>query len=132
MSALVDKFLHLLQITHPYGAVSSLNNQVLLRLLLSMTPSHVLLFLSFCSGVIGSGLAIFSKHGIHDTFLYRYSLNGYPYMVSLENPRGQNFFILYTVNKLDLKTKLFAIALYAKKYSCYFIEVTLFESYMMQ
>uniref|UniRef100_A0A3Q3KZB9 Sphingomyelin phosphodiesterase 2 n=1 Tax=Mastacembelus armatus TaxID=205130 RepID=A0A3Q3KZB9_9TELE len=34
----------------------------------------------FKSGVIGSGLAIFSKPRIHDTFLYRYSLNGYPYM----------------------------------------------------
>ncbi|XP_074527217.1 sphingomyelin phosphodiesterase 2 [Halichoeres trimaculatus] len=34
----------------------------------------------FKSGVIGSGLAIFSKHRIHDTFVYRYSLNGYPYM----------------------------------------------------
>ncbi|KAM4581850.1 sphingomyelin phosphodiesterase 2 isoform 1-T2 [Fundulus diaphanus] len=34
----------------------------------------------FKSGVIGSGLAILSKHRIHDTFLYRYSLNGYPYM----------------------------------------------------
>ncbi|KAE8298283.1 Sphingomyelin phosphodiesterase 2 [Larimichthys crocea] len=34
----------------------------------------------FKSGVIGSGLAVFSKHRIHDTFLYRYSLNGYPYM----------------------------------------------------
>lgn len=34
----------------------------------------------FKSGVIGSGLAIFSKYRIHDTFVYRYSLNGYPYM----------------------------------------------------
>ncbi|XP_029007818.1 sphingomyelin phosphodiesterase 2 [Betta splendens] len=34
----------------------------------------------FKSGFFGSGLAIFSKHRIHDTFLYRYSLNGYPYM----------------------------------------------------
>lgn len=34
----------------------------------------------FKSGVIGSGLAIFSKHRIQDTFVYRYSLNGYPYM----------------------------------------------------
>lgn len=25
---------------------------------------------------------MFSKHRIHDAFLYRYSLNGYPYMVS--------------------------------------------------
>ncbi|CAN9511911.1 unnamed protein product [Ophioblennius macclurei] len=35
----------------------------------------------FKSGVLGSGLAIFSKHRIHDTFVYRYSLNGYPYML---------------------------------------------------
>ncbi|CAL8337491.1 unnamed protein product [Merluccius merluccius] len=35
----------------------------------------------FKSGVIGSGLAIFSKHRIQDTFCYRYSLNGYPYMI---------------------------------------------------
>ncbi|XP_030633218.1 sphingomyelin phosphodiesterase 2 [Chanos chanos] len=34
----------------------------------------------FKSGVIGSGLAVFSTHKIHDAFLYRYSLNGYPYM----------------------------------------------------
>ncbi|XP_041639725.1 sphingomyelin phosphodiesterase 2 isoform X2 [Cheilinus undulatus] len=34
----------------------------------------------FKSGVIGSGLAIFSKYRIQDTFVYRYSLNGYPYM----------------------------------------------------
>ncbi|KAL2091068.1 hypothetical protein ACEWY4_013331 [Coilia grayii] len=34
----------------------------------------------FKSGVIGSGLAVFSKHRIHDAFLYRFSLNGYPYM----------------------------------------------------
>ncbi|XP_056130018.1 sphingomyelin phosphodiesterase 2 [Lampris incognitus] len=34
----------------------------------------------FKSGVIGSGLAIFSRHRIDDAFLYRYSLNGYPYM----------------------------------------------------
>ncbi|CAL8401110.1 unnamed protein product [Arctogadus glacialis] len=36
----------------------------------------------FKSGVIGSGLAIFSKHRIQDTFRYRYSLNGYPYMLN--------------------------------------------------
>ncbi|XP_063071256.1 sphingomyelin phosphodiesterase 2 [Engraulis encrasicolus] len=34
----------------------------------------------FKSGVIGSGLSVFSKHRIHDAFLYRFSLNGYPYM----------------------------------------------------
>ncbi|XP_055016986.1 sphingomyelin phosphodiesterase 2 isoform X2 [Boleophthalmus pectinirostris] len=45
------------------------------KLVFSHPHSHY-----FKSGVIGSGLAIFSKHRIHDTFLYRYSLNGYPYM----------------------------------------------------
>ncbi|XP_060087530.1 sphingomyelin phosphodiesterase 2 [Heteronotia binoei] len=35
----------------------------------------------FKSGVIGSGLCIFSKHQILDTFLYQYSVNGYPYML---------------------------------------------------
>lgn len=37
-------------------------------------PSH--------SGVIGSGLCVFSRFPILDTLLYQYSLNGYPYMVS--------------------------------------------------
>ncbi|NXA39556.1 NSMA phosphodiesterase, partial [Eudromia elegans] len=35
----------------------------------------------FRSGIIGSGLCVFSKFPILDTFLYRYSLNGYPYML---------------------------------------------------
>ncbi|KFO92855.1 Sphingomyelin phosphodiesterase 2, partial [Buceros rhinoceros silvestris] len=35
----------------------------------------------FRSGVIGSGLCIFSRFPILDTFLYQYSLNGYPYML---------------------------------------------------
>uniref|UniRef100_A0AAY4CLP9 sphingomyelin phosphodiesterase n=1 Tax=Denticeps clupeoides TaxID=299321 RepID=A0AAY4CLP9_9TELE len=35
----------------------------------------------FRSGVIGSGLAVFSRHLIQDALLYKYSLNGYPYMV---------------------------------------------------
>uniref|UniRef100_A0A803VER4 Sphingomyelin phosphodiesterase 2 n=1 Tax=Ficedula albicollis TaxID=59894 RepID=A0A803VER4_FICAL len=39
------------------------------------------LFLSH-SGVIGSGLCVFSRFPILDTLLYQYSLNGYPYMVS--------------------------------------------------
>ncbi|XP_076870012.1 sphingomyelin phosphodiesterase 2 isoform X2 [Brachyhypopomus gauderio] len=34
----------------------------------------------FKSGFFGSGLAVFSRHTIHDAYLYRYSLNGYPYM----------------------------------------------------
>ncbi|KAK2521713.1 sphingomyelin phosphodiesterase 2 isoform X1 [Columba livia] len=35
----------------------------------------------FHSGVIGSGLCIFSRFPILDTLLYQYSLNGYPYML---------------------------------------------------
>uniref|UniRef100_A0A8C8S2U3 Sphingomyelin phosphodiesterase 2 n=1 Tax=Pelusios castaneus TaxID=367368 RepID=A0A8C8S2U3_9SAUR len=35
----------------------------------------------FKSGVIGSGLCVFSRYPILDTFLYQYSLNGYPYML---------------------------------------------------
>ncbi|NXK96831.1 NSMA phosphodiesterase, partial [Formicarius rufipectus] len=35
----------------------------------------------FRSGVIGSGLCVFSRFPILDTFLYQYSLNGYPYML---------------------------------------------------
>uniref|UniRef100_A0A8D2JGZ5 sphingomyelin phosphodiesterase n=1 Tax=Varanus komodoensis TaxID=61221 RepID=A0A8D2JGZ5_VARKO len=31
-------------------------------------------------GMIGSGLCVFSRHQILDTFLYQYSVNGYPYM----------------------------------------------------
>ncbi|XP_044299533.1 sphingomyelin phosphodiesterase 2 [Varanus komodoensis] len=34
----------------------------------------------FKSGMIGSGLCVFSRHQILDTFLYQYSVNGYPYM----------------------------------------------------
>lgn len=35
----------------------------------------------FKSGVIGSGLCVFSRFPILDTFQYRFSLNGYPYMI---------------------------------------------------
>ncbi|NXA06905.1 NSMA phosphodiesterase, partial [Sapayoa aenigma] len=35
----------------------------------------------FRSGVIGSGLCVFSRFPILDTLLYQYSLNGYPYML---------------------------------------------------
>lgn len=46
------------------------------HLLTELFPSH--------SGVIGSGLCVFSRFPILDTLLYQYSLNGYPYMVSGE------------------------------------------------
>lgn len=45
-------------------------------------PRVLTVLLPSCSGVIGSGLCVFSRFPILDTFLYQYSLNGYPYMVS--------------------------------------------------
>ncbi|XP_062834495.1 sphingomyelin phosphodiesterase 2 isoform X2 [Anolis carolinensis] len=41
----------------------------------------------FKSGVIGSGVCVFSKHQILDTFQHQYSVNGYPYM--RESKRGR-------------------------------------------
>lgn len=38
--------------------------------------------LSF-SGIIGSGLCVFSKHPIQEFTQHVYTLNGYPYMVRL-------------------------------------------------
>lgn len=38
--------------------------------------------LSF-SGIIGSGLCVFSKHPIQEFTQHVYTLNGYPYMVCL-------------------------------------------------
>lgn len=35
------------------------------------------------SGIIGSGLCVFSKHPVQDLTQHVYTLNGYPYMVSL-------------------------------------------------
>lgn len=35
----------------------------------------------FRSGIIGSGLCVFSKHPIQDTTQHVYTLNGYPYMI---------------------------------------------------
>lgn len=35
------------------------------------------------SGIIGSGLCVFSKHSIQEITQHIYTLNGYPYMVSL-------------------------------------------------
>lgn len=35
------------------------------------------------SGMMGSGLCVFSKHPIQEIFQHVYSLNGYPYMVRI-------------------------------------------------
>lgn len=45
------------------------------RLSLTYPDAHY-----FRSGMIGSGLCVFSKHPIQEIFQHVYSLNGYPYM----------------------------------------------------
>lgn len=66
-------------------------HQVLLKIAVSISETLSLLavflkvpstniFLIF-SGVIGSGVCVFSKYPITDIFTYPYSLNGYMYMV---------------------------------------------------
>ena len=44
-----------------------------------MTANQDLAF----SGIIGSGLCVFSKHPIQEVTQHVFTLNGYPYMVSL-------------------------------------------------
>ena len=44
-----------------------------------MTANQDLAF----SGIIGSGLCVFSKHPIQEFTQHVFTLNGYPYMVSL-------------------------------------------------
>ncbi|XP_050182825.1 sphingomyelin phosphodiesterase 2 isoform X2 [Myiozetetes cayanensis] len=47
----------------------------------------------FRSGVIGSGLCVFSRFPILDTLLYQYSLNGYPYMLHAEYCREKDAYL---------------------------------------
>lgn len=50
------------------------------RLSLTYPDAHY-----FRSGMIGSGLCVFSKHPIQEIFQHVYSLNGYPYMVRISS-----------------------------------------------
>ncbi|XP_069547216.1 sphingomyelin phosphodiesterase 2 [Brachyistius frenatus] len=68
----------------------------------------------FKSGVIGSGLAIFSKHKIRDTFLYRYSLNGYPYMVHHGDWFGGKAVGMAVVNLGSLTANVYVTHLHAE------------------
>lgn len=68
----------------------------------------------FKSGVIGSGLAIFSKHRIHDTFLYRYSLNGYPYMAHHGDWFGGKAVGMAVVNIGSLTANVYVTHLHAE------------------
>ncbi|XP_012720622.2 sphingomyelin phosphodiesterase 2 isoform X1 [Fundulus heteroclitus] len=68
----------------------------------------------FKSGVIGSGLAIFSKHRIHDTFLYRYSLNGYPYMAHHGDWFGGKAVGMAVLNLAGLTANVYVTHLHAE------------------
>nr|BAE06149.1 Mg2+-dependent neutral sphingomyelinase [Danio rerio] len=68
----------------------------------------------FKSGVIGSGLAVFSKHRIQDALLYQYSLNGYPYMLSHGDWFGGKAAGLVIVEVFGLKAHVYVTHLHAE------------------
>lgn len=71
------------------GTTSARSRQVALSFLsrsgeegLGVVPAFLLVKQDLaCSGVIGSGLCVFSKHPIQEFTQHAYTLNGYPYMV---------------------------------------------------
>ncbi|KAJ8265761.1 hypothetical protein COCON_G00148600 [Conger conger] len=68
----------------------------------------------FKSGVIGSGLAVFSRHRIHDAFLYRFSLNGYPYMLHHGDWFGGKAVGMVIVNICGLTAHVYVTHLHAE------------------
>ncbi|KAL1249640.1 hypothetical protein QQF64_020645 [Cirrhinus molitorella] len=68
----------------------------------------------FKSGVIGSGLAAFSKHRIQDALLYQYSLNGYPYMLRHGDWFGGKAVGLVILDVLGLKAHVYVTHLHAE------------------
>ncbi|XP_035238820.1 sphingomyelin phosphodiesterase 2a [Anguilla anguilla] len=68
----------------------------------------------FKSGVIGSGLAVFSRHKIHDAFLYRFSLNGYPYMLHHGDWFGGKAVGMVIVNISGLTAHVYVTHLHAE------------------
>ncbi|XP_077758953.1 sphingomyelin phosphodiesterase 2 isoform X2 [Canis aureus] len=51
----------------------------------------------FRSGVIGSGLCVFSKHPIQEFTQHVYTLNGYPYMLHAEYNRQKDVYLTHRV-----------------------------------
>ncbi|XP_051961960.1 sphingomyelin phosphodiesterase 2a [Xyrauchen texanus] len=68
----------------------------------------------FKSGVIGSGLAVFSKHRIQDALLYQYSLNGYPYMLCHGDWFGGKAVGLVILDVFRLKAHVYVTHLHAE------------------
>ncbi|XP_023389159.1 sphingomyelin phosphodiesterase 2 isoform X1 [Pteropus vampyrus] len=51
----------------------------------------------FRSGIIGSGLCVFSKHPIQEFTQHVYTLNGYPYMLHAEYNRQKDIYLAHRV-----------------------------------
>ncbi|XP_076133004.1 sphingomyelin phosphodiesterase 2a [Alosa pseudoharengus] len=68
----------------------------------------------FRSGVIGSGLAVFSKHRIQDALLYQYSLNGYPYMIHHGDWFGGKAVGLVILNVCGMRAHIYVTHLHAE------------------
>ncbi|XP_032130958.1 sphingomyelin phosphodiesterase 2 isoform X2 [Sapajus apella] len=51
----------------------------------------------FRSGIIGSGLCVFSKHPIQELTQHVYTLNGYPYMLHAEYNRRKDIYLAHRV-----------------------------------
>lgn len=68
----------------------------------------------FKSRVIGSGLAVFSKHRIQDALLHQYSLNGYPYMLHHGDWFGGKAVGLVIVDIFGLKAHVYVTHLHAE------------------
>ncbi|KAI7793835.1 sphingomyelin phosphodiesterase 2a isoform X2 [Triplophysa rosa] len=68
----------------------------------------------FKSGVIGSGLAVFSRHRIQDALLYQYSLNGHPYMLRHGDWFGGKAVGLVIVDVFGLKAQVYVTHLHAE------------------
>lgn len=125
MSTPVDKFSHLLQITHPYRVVSDCMKQ-------SGTAEAAALAFSV---ILQWSHRQWTGHILQTQNPRPISLSLLTEWLSLHGksrePETQK--VCCTRYPDMTQTKLFTIALYAqKKYSCYFIYITLFESCMMQ
>ncbi|XP_026857557.1 sphingomyelin phosphodiesterase 2a [Electrophorus electricus] len=68
----------------------------------------------FRSGVIGSGLAVFSKHHVQDALLSPYTLNGYPFMVHHGDWFGGKAVGLVILDVFGLKTNVYITHLHAE------------------
>ncbi|KAB5545961.1 hypothetical protein PHYPO_G00066660 [Pangasianodon hypophthalmus] len=68
----------------------------------------------FRSGMVGSGLAVFSKHTIQDALLHQYSLNGQPYMVRHGDWFGGKAVGLVVLNVTGLRVNVYVTHLHAE------------------